>query len=230
VNPPSYIQESETAWNTTTTPKDTASFNVLTGDILVAFAVMADENGAVLGAPVGLNESAGAVTFAQQQLSAPASNCPVGIWTATVDVDKSMQVRFSRSGANPKNFGGNVLTWRDSEGIGATSTTNASGAPTLNLTTAGDHSAAVVICGDWAAVAGAETWRENAGTATPASYLNGDGLTYAVHGAYHADAGLAGLDALGLTAPTGETYNIAAVEVKGASGIAPGGISVAVSM
>lgn len=35
---PSFIQEAETALNTATSPKTTASFNVLAGDVLVAFA------------------------------------------------------------------------------------------------------------------------------------------------------------------------------------------------
>jgi len=73
--------------------------------------------------------------------------------------------------------------------------------------------------GDWAAVAGAETWLANAGAATPASYLNGDATTYAVHGAYHANAGAAGTYAVGMTAPAGQTYNIMAVEIKGTGGV-----------
>ena len=216
---PTYVQEAETVWNTTTTPKDTASFAVLTGDMLVAFAVGADPTGFVLSAPTTFSGSTSAWTAIQSSPSAPASNTVVGIWWATASADGNVVVRFARTGATPQLFGGNVLTFRGSDGIGNSSRTNASGAPTLDITTALSDSAVVVIAGDWAAVAGAETWRANAGAATPASYLNGDGATYAVHGAYHANAGAAALYAVGLTAPAGETYNIMAVEVKGIGGI-----------
>jgi len=185
----------------------------------VAFAVGADPTGFVLSAPTTQAGTTSAWSAIQSSPSAPASNTVVGIWTASATSTASTTVRFARTGATPQLFGGNVLVFRGSEGIGNSSRTNASGAPTLNITTSLSDSAVVVIAGDWAAVAGAETWRANAGAATPASYLNGDGATYAVHGAYHPTAGAAGAYAVGLTAPAGETYNIMAVEVKGTGGV-----------
>ena len=214
---PTYVEECESAsWTTSTTPQDVTCANVQDGDVLVAFAVGADSGGFTLTAPTTTAGTTSAWTAQQSSPSAPASNCPVGMWTATATATSSTTIRFARGGATPQLFGGNVLIFRGSEGIGNSSRTNASGAPTLNITTALSDSAVVVIVGDWSAVAGAETWRANAGAATPASYLNGDGATYAVHGAYHASAGAAGTYAVGLTAPAGQTYNIMAVEVLGA--------------
>lgn len=45
--PPTYIAERETAFDTVTSPKATASFDVLVGDVLVAYAVKEDASGAI---------------------------------------------------------------------------------------------------------------------------------------------------------------------------------------
>jgi len=221
---PKLVQEAETPWNTDATPKDTASFEVRAGDVLVAFAVGADPTGFVLSAPTTFSGSTSAWAPIQSSPSAPASNCVVGIWWATASVDGAVVVRFARTGASPQLFGGNVFTFRGSGGVLGSNRTNASGAPTLGIVPIFDTSAIVVICGDWSAVAGAETWRDRSNTvggievpATPVSYLNGDGATYAVHGAVYEDAGVWRVNkVVGLTAPAGQTYNIMAVEVLGA--------------
>lgn len=226
---PTFIQEAETAWNTNTTPKTTASFSVQTGDVLVAFAARADN-----GSPsITLTHTGGAgMPFTPRQTINVSSYATIELWTSVVDSNKSMTVTFT-NGAAALLFGGNVLTFRGSDGVGASSKTNVTnGAPTLNLTTTQANSAIVVINADWTAKTAARTWRTvngitpTSGNGLEVSYF-ADGSNYAAHGAYYSDAGAIGTYAVGQTAPTGQTYSIAAVEVKGA---ASGGSSTPLSL
>jgi hypothetical protein len=212
---PTFVQEAETVWNTTT-PKSTASFSVLAGDVLIAWGMIENHF-------PSLSIAGGSLTWTQQQLVDVVDYCLTSIWTAIVDSDKSMTVTFTRSGgAGSELFGGNVLTFRDSDGIGASNKTNvSSGAPSLSLTTTQANSAIVVANGDWNAGDGSSrTWR-TANSITPTS---GNGLerTYfrdaarcTVYGAYYSDAGTSGAKTIGLSAPSGQKYAIAAVEVLG---------------
>ena len=214
---PTFVQEAETVWNTTTTPKDTASFAVLNGDLLVALMVGADSSGFTLSVPATLSGSTSAWTAIASSPVAPGSKTPIGMWWATATADGNVTVRFARGGGTPQLFGGNVLTFRDHGGIGASpaAVQGNPAAPSVDITTVQDHSAIVFINGDWASVTGTQTARVNAGAATTASALPGDGATYAVFGAYHEDAGPAARYAVGMTAPATQNYNLMAVEVKG---------------
>jgi hypothetical protein len=209
---PTFIQEAETVWNNATTPKTTASFNVQAGDILAAYAITNQNAGS---ATLGI--SGGSLTWTLQQRVAVSSYDEVAIWTTTVDSDKSMTVSFTCNGTYY--FGGNVFTFRGSDGVGASSKTNiASGAPTLNITTTQAKSAVVVTNGDWVPVDGASrTWRTGAGALTEQTYSY-VASNYTVYGGYHADAGAVGTYAVGLSAPTGQKYSIVAAEVKGILG------------
>lgn len=215
---PEFVQEAETAWNTTTSPKVTSSFDVQTDDVLVVFA--GAENGNVdLADPAG-----GSLTWVDgpaQDISEQQSVAMM--WSATVDSSKSMTVTFTRT-AGTERFGGNVLTFRSSGGIGATASTNngtGSGAPSLNITTTRDNSAIVMLVVDWNAVSGASRTYRQVNGANPVEVTfdnSGAGSTYVMYGAYYADAGPAGLKTVGLTAPSNQRYVIVAVEVLGTEG------------
>ena len=210
--PPTFVNEYETVW-TTASPKTTASFSVQAGDILVASAM--SEDGSITASISG-----GSLTWTQQQVVNASGYGWLSIWTATVDADKTMSVTFTRT-AGSSNYGGNVYQFRNSSGIGASSKANvASGAPTLNLTTTQANSAIVVSNDDWTAKTTARTWRTIAGALTERSYATVSGA-YTIYSGYHANAGAIGTYAVGLTAPTGQKYSIAAVEVKGSSGAPP---------
>jgi hypothetical protein len=117
-------------------------------------------------------------------------------------------------------WGFNVLHWRDSDGVGASSKTNVTnGAPSLGLTTTTDNAAIVVLNSDWAAVDGtSRTWRSvNGSAATENTYFR-DSSWYGSYVGRHPDAGTAGSKTVGLSAPGAQTYSIIAVEVKGAAG------------
>ena len=212
---PTFIQEAETAWTSTSSTRVTGTFTVVQDDILVA--MWACENN---GKSVSISNSGTAFTWTSQQEVSVTDYCRVRVYTAPASVGQSMTVTFTTTGGLNEAHGGNVFTFRDASAVGASSKTNvASGAPTLNLTTTQPNSAIIVFNGDWNAVDGTNptpgrTWRTGAGTLTEQTYFR-DSARYTVYGGYHADAGATGTYAVGLTAPTGQKYAIVAVEVKG---------------
>lgn len=211
--PPTFVSESETAWNSFTTPKVGASLTQLANDVLVVCA-MAEDSSSTLGTPTG-----GSLTYSPAQSIKIASYTAVSAWTALCTT-QNFGVSCSESGGN--HWGANTLQFRGSTGIGASAKTNVTnGAPSLSITTQADNSAIVVMVGDWAAVDGTtRTWRTGAGTLTEQSYFQ-DGTHYTIYCGYHADAGAAGAKTVGLTTPSTMTYSIIAVEVKGTPASAP---------
>lgn len=206
---PSFVTHTATAFNNATTPK-TASVAVNAGDLLVAMMVSADFS--TTGATPTNNGAA--LTWTQRQVNSTSGNVWNAMWTAVADTARTIIVTFAL-GAGTTNWGGDVQVWRTALVGTSTKVTGGSGAPTLNITTTAANSAIAVAIGDWAAVAGAPTWRTNAGTFTSTFELAGDATTYSARGGYHADAGAIGTYAVGVTAPTGETYSIIALEIQG---------------
>jgi hypothetical protein len=206
-NPPAFIQEAETAFNSTTSPKTTGSFNVQANDILVAFSMAQDYGN-------NISVSGGSLTWTNRQTIRIAGYCQMLIATALVDVDKSMTVSFTKNASDTYWFGGNCLTFRGSGGYDTSSKTNvASGAPTLNITTGAANCVIVVANADWNAVDGASrVWRTNAGAFTEQTYDFQVG-TYTSYGGFHANAGAAGTYAVGLSAPGGQHYAIVALSL-----------------
>jgi|GEM_PF-6503273 hypothetical protein len=211
ITSPTFIQKAETAWGTATSPKTTASFNVQAGDVLVAFAETEDAS-----TTVAISDSTTTSTaWVNQQTVNVASYDWAGVWTKQVTTAQAMTVTFTASGNSANFFGGNVLTFRGSIGVGASVKANvSSGAPTVNLITTQVNSAIVVADSDWSAADGtSRVWRTNAGAFSEQSYSRTAGH-YTVYGGYHPNAGAVGTYALGLTAPS-QKYSIIAVEVKG---------------
>lgn len=218
--PPTYIQEAETAWTTTTSPKSTASFSVQAGDVLVAYTMA--EHASSTNINISDN-TGGALTWTARVLEngGTSNRSYVRMWTTTVDTNRTMTVTFTRTAGSPApRFGGNVLTFRGSSGIGATSSTNngtGSAAPTLNITTTQANSVIVVANADRNAVDGAlRAWRTNAGIFAERTYSRTAGA-YTVYGGNHADSGALNTYAVGLSSPSGQRYVIGAIEVLGMS-------------
>lgn len=211
LQPPVFVQEAETAWDSETSPKTTSSFNVRAGDLLVAYAMVEEGTNANR-----LGISGGSLSWTLREEVSTQSYSGLAMWTATVDADKSMTVDFTVDCTGGFcAFGGNVLTFRGTNGVGAAESTNAAdGAPSLNVTTTQSDSAIVVANADWEAGNTSRTWRANAGTLTEQTY-QAVASTYTVYGGYHADAGAAGTYAVGLTAPNSQDYSIGAIEVLG---------------
>jgi hypothetical protein len=220
---PTFVSESETAWNTATSPK-TASVTVQNNDRLVVIGATGDAS-TTLGTPTG-----GSLTYTLQQSVVVTNYTTVYVWTATATSATTFSVSITRSGGTANYWGFNVLLYRDSDGFGASSKTNvANGAPSLGLTTSFTDSAIVVINADWSAVDGTtRTWRQvNGASPTEQTYFR-DSTMYTVYAARHANAGTAGAKTVGLSAPGSQKYSIAAVEVRGTAGGTNGTITTTV--
>lgn len=223
--PPTFVAEYETGFGESTSP-ETSAVTVATNDILAILGVVED-SATTLATPTG-----GGYTYTLQQNSNVASNCNVYGWTAPISSGQSYSVSIEDAGDGSHWWGYNPLRFSGSDGVGASSKTNASGAPSLSITTSFDNSAIVVAVGDWNAVDGTtRTWRTVNGTAPSAgngfekTYFR-DASHYGVYMAYYPDAGTAGAKTVGLTAPSGQKYAIVAVEIRGSTGAAPTSLTI----
>lgn len=228
---PTFVQEAEIAWTTgASATRTTGSFTVQSGDVLVLVGVTEDVDSITFGnLPTNTNT---AFAWTQRQLFATTGDWTgIGIFTATATAGQSMTVSITATGGSATNgaWGFNVYTFRGSDGIGASSITNAAGGPSLGLTTTTDNAAIIVVSGDWNAADGASrTWRTvnsitpTSGNGMEQTYFR-DAAHYTLYSAYYTDAGAAGSKTVGLSAPTGQNYVIAAIEVKGTAGGGGGG-------
>lgn len=215
---PTFVGSGRSAYDSDTSPK-TVSVTVQAGDILVVSGVM-ESSGSSLATPTG-----GSLTYSLKTSSNESSYTQTYIWTATATGSATFDVSISSTG--PAFWGFTVDQFRDSAGVGASSaasTFNASGAPSLAITTEGDSSAIVAAVGDWNATDGASrTWRTvnsitpTAGNGGERGYFR-DSSRYTEYDAYWSDAGIAGAKTVGLSAPSGQKYAISAVEVLGSAG------------
>lgn len=209
---PTFVQEAETSWATSTTPQTTPAFDVLTNDLLVAVSVCSTASAHTLA----VSDSTG-LTWTSRALTTNVNNPLVSVWTAPIASDiTGLTASFTHTGAGTFKFGANVLTIRDHNGVGAANFASqgaGTGVPSLALTTTADYSMIVVASSDGLAWDGASrVWRVGAGALTEQSYYT-DGIRYTVYLGFHVDSGVVATQTLGLTAPTGQSWAIAAVEI-----------------
>lgn len=203
----------------TGTPRSTTLTGLQVGDIVCATGGTGD-NTETLSITTGGASTATVAAWTQQQLVAVALYGREYHWTTVVTGAGDLVVTGTRT-AGSGNWSMSARPFRGSDGVGTSSKTNvASGAPSLALVTTADNSAIVVGSTDWNAVDGvSRAWRtvNGAGIVDEGyGFVTGATTNYS---ATHADAGAAGSKTVGLTAPTGQKYSIAATEIKGASAV-----------
>lgn len=217
ITAPTFISENETVWNTTATPKTTGSIAVNIGDILLAYSVIENDDGSD-----SITVAGGGLTWNPVQTVHVTSFCNITVVAAVATSTTSFAVTFTHNLGNAAYwFGGNVLVFRGSAGIGASQKNNTTGLPTLSLTTTVNNSAILNVIGDFAAVDGTvRTWNTingitpTSGNGLETSYSQ-DPVHYALYAAYYTSAGNAGAKSTGLQTPGGQTYSIVSVEIKG---------------
>lgn len=214
---PSIVTSGQTAWNTNTSPKTTANFNVLTGDIIVAFTAI--ETNVQVGSPPG-GTLAG--TWSVKENYLVGNKTGLQLWTLVSGADQT-GVNISFSVTTSKYWGGGYVVLRGSDGVGVVNIADSTtGTPAVTLSGVTANSAIVMINGDWAAVTGARTYHTtDAGTFSEIAYY-ADGSRYGAEGGYYADVGAAGNKVVGIDAPTGMNWVVAAVEILGHTSIASG--------
>ena len=208
---PTFIDEADTSYTTTTTPKTSASFDVIAGDLIV-ISGHKDDSGSNLVTPT--NSGTAFTWTLQQTAGVSAAENELYVWTAIASVTQSMTVTGTISTAGVV-WGFNRMTIRNHGGVGTSvdTTSLGTGAPTLNITTTRPGSLVVVFVSDNAGVDGSSrTWRTNAGALSETLYSQ-QSTFRAIYLGYHADAGPIGTYAVGLTAPTGQSYNVIALEI-----------------
>ncbi len=214
---PTYVNQYATAFNSSVSPKTAMSAVAInSGDVLVAVSATETANGS---ARLGVTEN-GSASWVLQQNYFTENYTEVEINTYTATSNETITVTIPNAIGNF--FGGNVIRFSGSDGVGASNKAQgASGSPSVSLTTTQANSAIVVICGDWNANSGTQTFTNNfSGTPTDLTDYPGDSSHYGVAIAYFPDAGAAGLKTIGMSAPTGQKWSIIAVEVKGTAGAA----------
>lgn len=208
---PAFVTEYGDTWNSATSPKS-ASVTVANGDALVVIAIVEDDSRS-LATPSG-----GGLTYTLQEEIAVTDYTHLYVWTALSTSGQTFTLSVSHSsGDNTMWYGFIALRFSSVTSIGAAEKTNvSSGAPSLSITTTSANSSLVVANGDWNATDGtSRTWRSvNGSAATETTYFR-DASHYTVYTGYHTDAGATGAKTVGLSAPSGQKYAIAAVELVG---------------
>lgn len=217
---PTFLGEVETvSWDTAKDSEVSASFSVATNDVIVALGATEDANTTLTAM------SGGGLTWTLQQSIVVASFGTAYIWTAVATGAASMTATVTANNATGR-WGYSILRFGGSDGVGVSNKANTSGAPTLALTTTQANSAIVVINSDWNAMDGTtRTWRTAGVTPTLANGMERvyfrNSVAYSAYAAYYSDAGTAAAKTVGLSAPTGQKYSIAAIEIKGSAGAGP---------
>jgi hypothetical protein len=218
---PTFVAKYESDWASALgLSQEMASVTVSANDLLLVFCVGAtwansDDN---IVTPFG-----GGLTYSLLQQVRTLNEVTLGVWAAPCDSPQSFTLT---SGRDPAHNSGNmhgacVMQFAAVAGVGASQVTAGNtGAPLNALTTVGENSAVVLYVGDWNAVSGSSrTWRTVNGTTPTAG--NGYELSYAtvsgqytLYGAQWPDAGPAGANSFGLSAPAGQKYQSVAVELR----------------
>lgn len=189
----------------------TASFTPPNGSIIVAKAVCGDGN-----MTISSLTSSGPTLTSRVNAGTAGASTRVAIYTGTgagASITVTLQVG---STANVHGLIVEVFTGAQLAGTPAThSLVGAGSAPSDSITTVAANSVVSWVNGDWAAIDGtsSKVYRSSA-TQTAFHWVSGQDTLYT---AYQAAAS-AGAQTYGLTAPTGQTSNLAAIEIQDSGG------------
>lgn len=204
------VNEEDTVYNTTTTPKTTGSFSVEVDDLIVITAHMGEADIA-LGTPTNTGT---ALTWTLHQF-AYTSGSGSYMWTARATVSESITVSVTQASAT-RNWGFNRTTLRGTGGAGASVKTSAqgSGIPSISLTTVRPGSAIFWCINDDASVdaSASKVYLTDAGSHTEITYSR-QGTAYAVYTSVNIATTTPGAYTVGLSAPIGQTYHMIALEI-----------------
>lgn len=209
---PTFVSEYESTWGVATTPR-LVSVTTAVGDVLV-FCGMTESND-VLTTPTGGTS----LSWTLKESINQSGYGSVYLWYATATTAETFNISCTNSGVGTNFWGYNVFRFSGSNGIGSSAQGNvATSTAQISITTTQINSSVVVFNVDFLAIDGASrTWvTASIGTFTEQTY-SFNTSHYTVYGGRHLDAGSIATYTVGLSAPTGQTYSMVAIEVKGAS-------------
>jgi hypothetical protein len=195
-----------------TTLDATKNVNVTTqpGDVLVISAG-GEYEGVTIGTPSG-----NGVSFTLRQSITITDYSTAYLWTGTDNTGGTYNV--SMTAASGSMWGFTVMVARNMT-VGTSVKNNASGTPSISITTTATDCTVVAFTDDWNAIDGSSrTWLTVNGTTPTAGNLLEVGYGYAnvrytIYSAYYPDTGAAGSKTVGLSAPGGQKYSIFALEL-----------------
>lgn len=199
----------------TTTPK-TVDVTVQRGDLIVVLGVAE-------GADMDLNTPTDTVNTysAKETVDSGANTESVAkIWTAVAATSTTLTISVSRGVVGNK-WGIGAEVWRNAAlGTSASNgpTGGVSGTPSQAITTTVPNSAVSGVISDWNAADGtSRTWLTVNGLAITEDTYVRDSAAMSVYMGRRTDCGAVGSKTWGLSAPAGQKYSMAVVEVVGTS-------------
>jgi hypothetical protein len=212
---PVFVQQTESAYNSTAVSIDSPAFDVIIGDLVVAIGMLrANTAGPTATLTISDNTGAG-LTWTQQELITTPEGVPrVGIWTHVVESEiAGLVVTMTRDTAVTQTIAVNVLTFRAGEVGTSESAAGFFSLPQRVIATSSDDSAVMVVIVDNAAADGSSrAWLAGAGTITELTYFRTAAL-WAVYVGVHDNAGVTGSYTVGLSTPSGQNYSLGALEI-----------------
>lgn len=215
--PPTFIQVYLGATPSTTTPK-TVSITAAAGDTLVAYGSTADST-TTLATPTG---GTGITWVLKSSVAGFAGSSNCYMWTTTVPSAQTFTFSIARTGSASFWWGFWVAKFSGVGGFGTPTATHitTTGTPSLSVGTTQANSTLIVGNVDFVPVSGASrVWRTISGI-TPVNGGTGE-LCYQFvtsnmtqYGAYYPNITTPGTYTAGMTAPTGQTYSIIAMEIQ----------------
>lgn len=212
--PPTFVAAYVGPTPTKTTPKTIVVSGAI-GDTLICYASTADQT-ATVSAPTG---GTGLTWTLQESVvtsgGVDCSNCYM--WTSPVTATlSSVTLTLVETAGTTFWWGFFFLRFSGVSGFGGKNVTHITGTglPTLSLTTTGSNSAIVVGNVDFVPASGTPAWLTNFGAFTQEcdQFVSSNMGQY---GGYHANSGSPTTANVGMTAPTGQTYSIIALELLG---------------
>ncbi len=184
----------------------TAAFTPDPGDVIIVKALSADSS-MTFGTPSG-----GGLAYASRYSLFTALFTGVQIWTAVAGGSPSAMTVTLTVAGTAHTHGMVVERWASAQLAGSPATgsaQSASGTPSATVTTAGADSVVSWVNGDWNEILGARTYR------TPGIEVTSQQADshYAGDWAYQA-AAAAGSQTFGLTAPAGQKWTLAGIEIQ----------------
>jgi hypothetical protein len=194
--------------NNNVSPKTTSSFAVTAGDVLVAWALVENNNTGVT-----VTSSPALTWTVRQDVNVVGYGRAIQS-TASVATAGNMTVTFTQN-APPYVFSSGLIRFTGSTGIGASAKANAVGTGSISLTTTRANSAILYTDADWDAQVGtARTWNTTVGTPTEITYFYSSGIVTNYVGLY-SNSGAIGTKTVGLTSPGSQRYGVVALEILG---------------
>lgn len=205
------------------TDKSSAAIPVQINDRVVVWTIVEDYDTTQTAA---VPTDSQANSYASPQFVNASSYTQVRVDTTTATATNNLTVILHKSYTSGSNkfWGGGVFVFRASDGFGNSNKDNATNAPgnaSVGVTTAQANSALVTVNGDWDATDGTtRTWL-TVNSVTPSvgngleTYYFRDAAHCSAYAAYYDDAGSAASKTAGLSAPTGQTFSMVALEVRG---------------